>query len=157
VSNQDDLILEHSQHSMKSNLNRTMLVGVVLGFAGAALDFISGYSVGSQSMMSVDDMGIKSTVYNTSALGWGIGISVLGVALVITAILSLTRLGSARMGSFGLLMIVFGAIMFVIGGSMYLGIVPMMAYSDLSSAGMFTVGALMVVNGRLMSRTRSMM
>ncbi len=97
---------------------------------GAALDFISGYSVGSQSMMSVDDMGIKSTVYNTSALGWGIGIWVLGVALVITAILSLTRLGSARMGSFGLLMIVFGAIMFVIGGSMYLGIVPMMAYSD---------------------------
>ena len=142
---------------MKSSLNRTMLVGMVLGFAGAALDFISGYSVGSQSMMTVDDMGIKSTAYNTSALGWGIGISALGVVLLITAVASATKFGSARMGLFGLLMIVFGAIMFVIGGSMYLGIVPMMAYSALSSASMFIVGALMVVNGRLMSRSRSMM
>jgi len=142
---------------MKLMMNRTTIVGLFLGFAGAALDFSSGYSLISQSTMTVDKMGVMMTEHNSTVLGWGAGISILGVALVITAIASVTKFGSARMGLFGALMIVFGAIMFAIGGSMYSGIVPLMSYSILSSVGMFIVGALMIVNGLLMTRNHSMM
>jgi len=138
-------------------LNRTTLAGVILGFAGAFLDFSSSYLILAQSATTIDNMGVKMTEYNSTSLTWGIGISVLGAVLIVTVISSLSSFGKTRMGVFGTLMIVFGVIMLLLGGSMFSGIVPMMEDSFFSSVGMFIVGALMVLNGVLMSQARHRM
>ena len=102
-------------------------------------------------------MGVIMTEHNSTALAWGIGVSGLGAVLIITAIVSLSSSGKTRTHLFGSLMIVYGVAMLLIGGSMYSGIAPMMEGAFLSSAGMFAVGALMILNGALMSRAHEMM
>ena len=138
-------------------MNRTTLAGFILGFSGAFLDFSSGYLILTQSSMTIDTMGVSMTEYNYSTLAWGIGVSSLGAVLIVTAIVSVSSFGKTRMGVFGFLMILYGVVMLLIGESMYSGIAPLMEGSFLSSVGMFAVGAIMVLNGVLMSRTRAMM
>ena len=62
----------------------TFAFGVVLGLAGATLDFYSGYQLTTQSGM----MG--------SGQSWGVGLFLLGVVLAVTALVSLSP-GSLRM------------------------------------------------------------
>jgi hypothetical protein len=135
-------------------LNHTKQAALILSFAGALLDIYSGYSFLAQSTTTSNDMGVIMTVHNSSAFAWGTGVLALGAILIITAIASVTYLGKTRMLLFGILMIVYGAVMLLIGASMYSGIAPLMNAALLSSAGMFAVGALMILNGALMSRTR---
>jgi hypothetical protein len=66
------------------------------------------------------------TKYNSSALAWGIGISVYEVALLVTslAIISIKKMLSL----FGALMTLYVVVMLSIGASMYLGLAPFVDY-----------------------------
>lgn len=118
----------------------TFAFGVVLGLAGATLDFYSGYQLTTQSGM----MG--------SGQSWGVGLFLLGVVLAVTALVSLSP-GSLRMKDLGALMVVYGVVMLFIGALMYLGYTATMEGATFSGVGMLAVGLLMVVNGALMSRS----
>ena len=142
---------------MVPSLNRITLTGLILGFAGAALDFSFGYLIFVQSMVTTNTMGVSMIEYNSFAVVWGIGLFGLGVLLIITAIASVSSFGNMRMRIFGLLMVVYGVAMLLIGELMYSQIAPMIAGSILSSVGMFVVGFLMILNGVLMVRIRAMM
>ena len=142
---------------MVPSLNHITLTGLILGFAGAVLDFSSGYLIFVQSMVRTNTMGVSMTEYNSFALVWGIGLFVLGGLLIITAIASVSSFGNMRMRIFGLMMAVYGVVMLLVGESMYLQIAPMMAGSFLTSVGMFVVGFLMILNGVLMVRNRATM
>ena len=133
----------------------TNLTGFVLAIVGALLDFASAYLILSGSVTMVQNgMGMNSVqVMSDSAIIWGVGIFVFGVVLIITAYLSISNYGRIRMRTVGGLMLAYGVIMFLIGGSMFSGITPMMQGSVLSSIGMFIVGVLMIMNGILMQKT----
>lgn len=128
------------------------LFGMVLGFAGALLDFYSGYLLLTSSSMDTSDMGMIAQS-NASGLVWGIGIAALGVVLAVTA-LATRSLMRTRMRDLGGLMMVYGVAMLFIGTSMYAGITSMTQGALFPSLGMFVVGALMIVNGVMMWRPR---
>ena len=138
-------------------MNAITVSGIILSAAGAVLDFFAGYLLFSQSNTTTMVMGVTMSHYNSDGLVWGVGISLLGVVLVLTEIVSLSSAGMGRMKIFGFLMMGYGVVMLVIGTAMYSGITPMMNYSALSSAGMYAAGALMMVNGALMLRNTSAM
>ena len=127
-------------------------VGVILGLAGAFLDYVSGYLILVHSMMSTNLMGTIMTSYRSSGLAWSVCLFALGTLLLITSIVSISKTGLARMGLFGVLMIVYGIVMLFVGGAMILRITPMMSSYLVSSTGMFVVGALMIINGGIMRR-----
>lgn len=131
----------------------TWVVGVLLGFAGAVLDFYSGYVILAQSWM-VNDMGIF-TGYTSTGLAWGIGVVSLGVVLAITSMAVMFYGRMNRMGDFGVLMIVYGLAMLFIGGSMYLGIAAMMNGAFFPAFAMLALGILMITNGALMRFSQS--
>jgi len=145
------------QGKNRETLNVVRLIGAILGLTGTLLDFSSGYLILTQSMVTTNDMGMIVNRVSPAALAWGVGISILGVILLVTTILSVSSVGTDRMDVFGPLMIAYGVAMLFVGGSMYSGNTPMMQGSLPSSLGMFVIGALMTVNGILMWRTRSMM
>lgn len=136
---------------MANGLGVTRLFGVFLGLAGALLDFYSGYLFLTPSVMGGP---IGGTAAN---LAWGVGVSVLGVVLLVTAVASARPLGRLRMKTFGEMMALLGIMMLLIGASMYFGATPMMTGATLSGIGMLAVGTLMLANGSLMSRSRAMM
>lgn len=147
---------------MKSELriSRSTLAGLVLTLVGAVLDFYSGYVFLTLTTTTVERMGVAVSDYNSSALTWGIALSVLGGVLLITAVASMIFSSTVkiRMGAFfGFVMMGYGAIMLLVGGAMYFGATPMMEGSGLSSFGMFVVGLLMAVNGLVMTRKQSTM
>jgi hypothetical protein len=137
-------------------MKRSTFLGVVLAFAGAALDFFSSYQFVIQSRMTQNDMGVIMVEYDASSLEWGVGLSALGALLLGTALLNFTGLGMRKMHLFGILMATYGVIMLFIGFSMYSGIAPIMTERFLSSIGMFIVGFLMLGNGVGMTRSRQM-
>jgi len=147
----------YTEVKMVPSLNRITLTGLILGFAGAALDFSFGYLIFVQSMVTTNTMGVSMIKYNSFVVVWGIGLFGLGGLLIITAIASVSSFGNMRMRIFGLLMVVYGVAMLLIGELMYSQIAPMMVGSILSSVGMFVVGFLMILNGVLMVRNRAMM
>ena len=140
----------------RSRLRSVGLFGVFLGLAGALLDFYSGYQILSQSAMTSGGGGMVENGFTPSGLVWGVGISVLGAVLLVTATASATSVGMHRMKTFGAIMTLFGILMLFIGVSMYSGVTPMMAGAALSGVGMLAVGALMIVNGAAMTRPRSL-
>lgn len=131
----------------------TWVVGVLLGFAGAALDFYSGYLILVQSQM-VNEMGMIAG-YTSAGLAWGIGVISLGIVLAVTS-LTYTLPGRMNsMGDFGVLMIVYGFAMLFIGGSMYLGLTAMMTGAIFPASAMLALGILMIANGALMRSSQS--
>jgi len=126
----------------------TWVVGVLLGFAGAVLDFYAGYLILAQSNM-INDMGIF-TGYTSTGLAWGIGVVSLGVVLAVTSLASMLPSRMNRMGDFGVLMIVYGFAMLFIGGSMYLGLTAIMTGAIFPASAMLALGILMIANGALM-------
>lgn len=126
-----------------------MLAGVVLGLAGAALDFYSGYQVVVQSSVP-SAMGMAES-YSSSGLAWGIGLAALGVVLVVTSLAALSPGARQRMGAFGKLMVVYGVAMLVVAASMYTGMAPMMQGASASALAMLMVGLLMLGNGLQMA------
>jgi hypothetical protein len=122
--------------------------GVLLGFAGAFLDFYSGYQVLLQSQ-TVNGMGIMEG-YTWAGLAWGIGVILLGVVLLVTSIALAQSSRMNRMGDFGVLMTVYGLAMLFVGGSMYFGLATTMAGAFSPGPAMLAVGALMIANGALM-------
>jgi len=139
------------------NLNHITLTGLILGFAGAVLDFSSGYLIFVQSKITTNTMGVSVTGYNSFAVVWGVGLFALGGLLIITTVASVSSFGNMRMQFFGILMVVYGVVMLLTGELMYSQIAPMMIGSFLSSSAMFVVGFLMILNGVLMVRNRAMM
>jgi hypothetical protein len=137
------------------SLSSIGLIGVFLAVVGSILDFYSGYQILAQS--STNDMGMVVMQYTSSGLVWGIGIIILGVVLVITAPAVVSSFGMHRMNTFGTLMMAYGIIMLVIGISMYRGVTPMMQGFTISGLGMLVVGPLMVFNGAIMWRSRSIL
>ena len=120
------------------------LFGLLLGFAGALLDFYSGYLLLAQQGMS------------SAPEVWGAGILCLGAVLAVTALASVYPPWMGMMAEFGSLMIVYGLVMLFIGGSMLSGFISMMQGGTLSGIGMIVVGAFMLANGGWMRRAPSM-
>jgi hypothetical protein len=126
--------------------------GVVLGFAGALLDFYSGYLILTQSPVVAGEMGMVTSSSAASVI-WGVGILALGAVLAITTFANGLRVSAVRMKDFGSLMVVYGFVMFFIGLSMYTGITSMTGGVFLPAYAMFVVGALMLANGVLMRQS----
>jgi hypothetical protein len=137
-------------------LNKLSVSSIVLGLTGASLDFYSGFIFLQMSNVTSSSMGITTMHYNNSVLTWGIAFAVLGVALVATAVTNIFS-SMRRMPFFGKLMIIFGVVMVFLSLLMYSGVTPLMRESSLliSSTGMLIVGALMGVNGFLMTKNRT--
>jgi hypothetical protein len=113
--------------------------GILLSFAGAALDVASGYTLTS---MATDAMtgGGPSTASMVFLYGLGTALAVAGLAMFMPG-------ASGKMRLFGLVMEIFGVVM-----ALTSTFVPGMnaALSD----GMLIVGALMILNGALMQRNK---
>ncbi|HEV2225887.1 MAG TPA: hypothetical protein VGR56_03670, partial [Nitrososphaerales archaeon] len=90
------------------SLSSVGLFGVLLAVAGSILDFYSGYQILAQS--TTNDMGMV-VQYTGSGLVWGVGIIILGAALVVTAPAVVSSFGMRRMRTFGTLMVAYGIIM----------------------------------------------
>jgi predicted tellurium resistance membrane protein TerC len=138
-------------------MGRTPLawIGVALGFAGALLDFYSGYLLLSQPSGS-SEMGMGTMLASSWApLIWGTGIVFLGIVLAITSLALVFGSLSRRMRDFGALMVVYGLAMLFIGSSMYAGVTSLMGGNLAPAIGMLVVGILMVANGVLMWRPRN--
>jgi hypothetical protein len=113
--------------------------GVLLSFAGAALDVSSGYtlaSVAADAMMG----GGPSTEYMIFLYGLAAALAVAGLTILMPG-------ASGRMRLLGLVMVLFGVIMVLAGA-----FVPGM--NAALSAGMLIVGVLMSLNGALMQRNK---
>ena len=95
-------------------------------------------------------MGITHAEYNPPSLAWGIGILVLGAAVLATPLLGATSFGRQRMRLFGSLMVSYGVLMLLVGVSMYAGMTPIMQGASLSGLAMLVVGVLMTLSGGLM-------
>lgn len=112
--------------------------GLILAIIGAALDFISGYAmVTNSSAMSMNE---------TRLLG-GVGLFALGIVVIVTGATMVTPLAAGRMSLFGLLMEVYGVVMGL--ASSY---IPSM--NGTVADAMLVVGILMFVNGMLMQSRR---
>jgi len=136
---------------MASNL---AVVGFVLALVGAILDFSAGTLIvrSSSSMSMIDEMGMSVTVAGTVA--WPIFLYSLGVILVATGLLGITKIGMRRMRLFGGLMILYGIVMLAVGGSMIIGVTLMMS-GMISGIAMLFIGSAMIGNGALMAKRQA--
>lgn len=139
-----------------SGRNGVGLLGILLAIGGALLDFYSGYQILAQSA-TTNDPGMMVTQYSPSVLAWGVGITVLGGVLLVTALAAGISFRVRRMNASAALMALYGIVMLFIGVSMYSGITPMGQGTVLSAPGMLVVGALMIFNGASMRRPRTTM
>jgi len=129
-------------------------LGVILGFAGALLDFYSGYLLLTNTGMGASGMGTGTL--DSTGLVWGTGIVALGVVLAVTAAASLSSM-QARMKDLGALMVVYGLVMLFVGGSMAAGLTSMVQGAIIPALGMLGIGMLMIANGAMMFRARTIM
>ncbi|MEK0326072.1 MAG: hypothetical protein QQN63_10250 [Nitrosopumilus sp.] len=136
---------------MASNL---AVIGFVLSLVGAILDFSAGTLIvrGPSSMSMGGEMGMQ-TMVNASVF-WPILLYSLGVILIVTGLLGITKIAIGRMGLFGGLMILYGIMMLAIGGSMIVGVTLMMS-GMISGTAMLFIGAAMIGNGTLMVQRRA--
>jgi hypothetical protein len=134
--------------------SNTRALGVILGFAGALLDFYSGYLLLTNTGMAASGMGTGTL--DSTGLVWGTGIVALGVVLAITAAASLSSM-QARMKDLGALMAVYGLVMLFVGGSMAAGLTSMAQGAIIPALGMLGIGMLMIANGAMMFRPRTIM
>lgn len=114
--------------------------GLGISVAGAALDYVSGYSLGS--VRGVGTMSGEPTVSAVALYALGTGVLIAGILTVLPSMTAATR-------RLGILMEVFGVLMALASAW-----VPGM-YASLSDA-MLIIGALMILNGALMQRHREM-
>lgn len=84
--------------------------------------------------------------------GWAAILVALGIAVIVTSILSVGSLGFRFTRLFSLLMVAYGFVMMIIGIAMSTGYIMANDVSEIYSLGMLLVGAGMVVNGVIMSR-----
>jgi hypothetical protein len=125
--------------------------GFILGLIGGLLDFAS-------ASLLVLNPGPTSgtTMMDTSAVSadaWAVLLVVLGIAVIVTSVLSVQTVG-VRLGRvFSVLMMVYGVIMLAIGISMTTGYIPAGGISLIYSYGMILVGGAMVANGVVVSRS----
>jgi len=121
--------------------------GFILGLIGGLLDLASA------SLLIVGQSGATSTVSGTaSPYVWAAILTVLGVAVVATSVVSVMSVGIQYGRVFSLLMIVYGVSMMIIGAALTTGYIMAQDVSTIYSYGMVIVGAAILVNGILMSR-----
>jgi len=99
---------------------------------------------------------MQSTSASTQSGALALGLFVLGSIVIITAIASIISVGKGRPKLLSGLMVAYGIVMLLVGGSMAGGLVAMMSTSFYGYA-MIIVGILMIANGSIMSRTRMRM
>ncbi len=122
--------------------------GFILGLIGGLLDFASA------SLLLLSPRDATGMMDAGAAEGWGVVLLALGLAVVVTSILSVQSIGIRRGKVFSLLMVLYGIVMVAVGLSMTTGYIPMVTgISVIYSYGMVLVGGAMVVNGLMMSRT----
>jgi hypothetical protein len=141
------------RHSSSTTNHR--LFGLVLGTAGAILDFYSAFLLLTQSGTGMSGME-KVAVHSGTGLVSGIGIAALGIILGATAVSYVVPSGILSMKDFGALMIVYGGGMLFIGVLMYSGITSMAQGTIFPAFGMLVIGALMFANGVIMRRSGPM-
>jgi hypothetical protein len=108
--------------------------GLATSVVGAALDFLSSY----QMIYNKNGMMMPASQFLL-----GVGLSLLGLVVLVTGLVSVWPRTNSRMGLLGLLMEVYGVLMGLAG-----------TYSPGMNAaladGMFVVGGIMFLNGLLM-------
>jgi hypothetical protein len=122
--------------------------GFILGLIGGLLDFASASQLLLQQGSSTGMMNETST----SVYPWVALLLLLGTAVVVTAVLSVLSVGFRHARLFSVLM-VYGVVMVVVGLIMSAGVLMVGDFSSVYSLGMLVVGAAMLVNGVLMSRS----
>ena len=135
--------------------SRTASIGLILSVARAVLDFASATLIlqmaSDPSMLNTG----MSTSMNSNIL-WSLLLYGLGVLLLITGILGVTRFSDGRMPIFAGSMTLYGIIMLIIGVIMLIGVMPMTQEGNLINLGMFIIGFSMIINGILMTTHTAM-
>jgi hypothetical protein len=121
--------------------------GFILGLIGGVLDFASA------SLLLLGSGGGMMAEGAVPGYVWAAVLVVLGVAVITTSVLSVGSMGFRFARVFSLLMIIYGFIMMAIGLAMSTGYIVSTGVSAVYSLGMLLVGAGMVVNGVMMSRS----
>jgi hypothetical protein len=127
--------------------------GLVVGLVGGALDFASGTALflgGAQEVM----MGNTGMTRQNELLA--LGLFLLGAIVIMTAVVSVISLGKRHPKLLSGLMVAYGIVMLLVGGSMAGGLFSVMS-TPLYGYAMIIVGILMIVNGSSMSRTEMRM
>jgi hypothetical protein len=127
--------------------------GLVVGLVGGVLDFASGTALflgGAQEVM----MGNTGVTRQNELLA--LGLFLLGAVVITTAVVSVMSLGKRHPKLLSGLMVVYGIVMLLVGGSMAGGLFSVMS-TPLYGYAMIIVGILMTVNGSSMSRTEMRM
>ncbi len=127
--------------------------GLVIGLVGGFLDLASGAGLLLAGMQQ-GTMGGIGVSYRDGLLA--LGLFWLGAIVIVTAVVSTMSAGRGHPKLLAGLMVVYGILMLLIGGSMAGGMVGMMS-TPYYGYGMIVVGILMLVNGSTMSRARMMM
>lgn len=122
--------------------------GFMLGVVGGILDFASATSL---LFNQPTQSGMMGTGISYTELA--IGLYLLGVLVIATSLISTMLIGMRFPRLFSVLMVAYGVVMAAVGWAM----LSEMASTEISSLytyGMIIVGALMLINGVLMLRTR---
>ncbi len=127
-------------------VSKLLAASLVLSIIGAVLNFASGTLLLQPEQEG--DMGMRPP--GREATTWAILLFGLGVLLIVTGVLEVTRMAMRRMRLFGGSMIIYGIVMLIIGGFMFNGSTPTMQGATIYSAGMLVIGIGMVANGFLM-------
>jgi hypothetical protein len=138
-----------------SNLtNLSSRVGFVAGIAGGMLDFTSGASLMQNNMHQTIMDGFNIAPQNYEA---GYGLYALGAIVIATAVASAIPFGRRRHRILSRLMVIYGALMLLIGVAMAGGGLTMMVATPFFGLAMIVVGAIMIANGSMMVRTEMKM
>jgi hypothetical protein len=127
--------------------------GFLIGLVGGVLDLASGAGLLLGGMQQAS-MGSNDIARQNELLA--LGLFWLGVIVMITAVVSILSVGRGRRKLFSGLMIAYGVVMLLVGGSMAGGLVMMMS-TPFYGYAMIIVGVLMIANGSIMSRAQMMM
>lgn len=126
-------------------------VGFIIGLAGGVLDFASGTGL-LQNGMQQTIMENASTAPQNDVVG--LGLYALGAVVIASAAASVISVGRKHLGLLSGLMVVYGVVMLLVGGLMAGGLLTMMISTPFYGYAMVVVGALMIANGSIMSRTK---
>jgi hypothetical protein len=121
--------------------------GFILGLIGGVLDFASA------SLLLLGGSGGMMNESQVPSYVWAAILIVLGTAVILTSILSVGTIGIRFARVFSVLMVTYGLIMVGIGAAMSTGYIVATGVSVIYSLGMLLVGAGMIANGVMMSRS----
>ena len=123
-----------------------MRFAIAVGAAGGFAD------VGAGILVLANSMGTAAMSSTMSATWAGLLLVALGGAVLATTVAMAVSASGSHRPAFGGLMLAYGVLMLVVGGAMFLDLVPMMSGALWSGAAMVLLGIGMLYSGATMSR-----